>query len=274
VGSDCSERQEFPPLVAGRWSLVTGFTLIEILIAIGILSVGLLCAAAMFPAAVKENQNSFSNSMGSLICENGLAILRGKMRHDEMSVSSSFVTLDAVPMKTGTSPRNFLGKDGRYPSGAADATWTGMGFTGVIRNIGTVTAPNQYEVTVVSYSLVESATTSIAKTRIVTGTLANDTMQVLVNGKLTNFDISKFTVSSGDRAWFQRDALIVLYVGNDVVTARVSHVANNDVCLDRRLNYTGSATACVVAEVKKSADTTPLALPSPVMSVVTTRMAL
>jgi len=248
----------------------SGFTLIEILIAIGILSVGLLCAAAMFPAAVKENQNSFSNSMGSLICENGLAILRSKMKHEALDGKCNvWTSLESV---NGT---NYIGKDGRYPSGVGDPpAWSGMGFTGMIRQMG---GQNDYLITVVSYSLLESGTAAQAKV-FAGGTLADvrpagSTGSGTIDAN-TKYVTSRFNVGGSDiDKWFQRDALVVLYVGGSVIVGRVDYVDGNNVYFDRRLTAAGLADACVVAEVKGN-PAVPLSLPSPVMSVVTARVGL
>ena len=272
-----------------------GFTLIEILIAIGILSVGLLCAAALFPAAVMENQNAYSNSMGALICENGLAILRSKMRHEEISVvlSPDPTPLDRVPMKLGfgTSPRNFLGDDGAdgfYPSGDTNSS---KGFTGVIRRVN---GTNCYDLTVVSYDRVESST-SIKATVVGgggTGTLslvARTPTPGHTTDPAADFVTTRFTVPGSDYlGWFQREALIVLYTANGVIAGRVAYVrkdssGNTNVYLDRRLPdefTTGAASACVVAEGKETGDGSldssfePSGLPSPVMSTITARVAL
>ncbi|KKN89636.1 hypothetical protein LCGC14_0234820 [marine sediment metagenome] len=51
-----------------------GFTLIEVLIALGILGVGLSMAASVFVAAIKENEKSYNDSVGMMISENGLVL--------------------------------------------------------------------------------------------------------------------------------------------------------------------------------------------------------
>lgn len=50
-----------------------GFTLIEILMAIGIFAMGMTMAAALLPAAIKEGADSFKNQIGMNIAESGLA---------------------------------------------------------------------------------------------------------------------------------------------------------------------------------------------------------
>jgi len=53
-----------------------GFTLAEVLIALGVLAVGLTMSAALFPAAIIETEKSVNASIGTLICDN--AVLAAK----------------------------------------------------------------------------------------------------------------------------------------------------------------------------------------------------
>jgi len=51
-----------------------GFTLAEILIALGILAIGMSMVAAIFPAAMEFNRRSTNSTLGTIICENGLVL--------------------------------------------------------------------------------------------------------------------------------------------------------------------------------------------------------
>lgn len=55
-----------------------GFSLTELMIAIGILAVGMVMAGSLFPAAMQANRRSVANVLGSIICENGLAIAKAR----------------------------------------------------------------------------------------------------------------------------------------------------------------------------------------------------
>ncbi len=99
---------------------VGGFSLAELMIALGILAVGLSMAGALFPAAIKANQNSTRSVIGSIICENGLAV--GKARYAEGSVGppggGSAGRKIHVLADDGTANQTFLSTDGRiYPLG-------------------------------------------------------------------------------------------------------------------------------------------------------------
>ena len=58
-----------------------GFSLIELMIAIGILAIGAAMIASAFPVAAMENKKSVEYTMGALVGENALAICRNKLRH-------------------------------------------------------------------------------------------------------------------------------------------------------------------------------------------------
>ena len=90
-----------------------GFTLAEILIALGILAIGMAMVAAIFPAAMEFNRASTNSTLGTIICENGLVL--------------SELTLTAEVLDAAASPGEFLvyADDKHYtdnPSNPADQT--------------------------------------------------------------------------------------------------------------------------------------------------------
>ncbi len=52
----------------------SGFSLVEVMLALGIMAVGLTMAMAIFPVAVKENETSFDDVLSSIMLENTLAM--------------------------------------------------------------------------------------------------------------------------------------------------------------------------------------------------------
>jgi prepilin-type N-terminal cleavage/methylation domain-containing protein len=52
----------------------SGFSLVEVMLALGIMAVGLTMAMAIFPVAVKENETSFDDVISSIMLENALAM--------------------------------------------------------------------------------------------------------------------------------------------------------------------------------------------------------
>lgn len=71
----------------------SGFTLTEVLIAIGILAIGMTMVAAIFPAALKMTEDSTNNSLGVIIAENGLAMAKARLQADQDLNG----TADAIP---------------------------------------------------------------------------------------------------------------------------------------------------------------------------------
>ena len=58
-----------------------GFTLAELMVAIGLLGVGLVMVGTAFPAALMENKESYEKMMAQTIAENAAAICRARLRH-------------------------------------------------------------------------------------------------------------------------------------------------------------------------------------------------
>ncbi|MBT3201058.1 MAG: prepilin-type N-terminal cleavage/methylation domain-containing protein, partial [Phycisphaerales bacterium] len=54
-----------------------GFTLAEILVALGIMAIGMAMVAAIFPAALAFNKSSTNDTRGMIICENGFTLSEG-----------------------------------------------------------------------------------------------------------------------------------------------------------------------------------------------------
>jgi len=68
---------------AGTRARRAGFSLAELLISVGILSIGLSMCATLFPAALKENERSLNNVLGTLICENALSLGKVSLNGDD-----------------------------------------------------------------------------------------------------------------------------------------------------------------------------------------------
>jgi prepilin-type N-terminal cleavage/methylation domain-containing protein len=56
--------------------VLPGFSLVELMIALGILGIGFAMAAALFPAALKQTELSYNDTIGTIIAQNGLAVAR------------------------------------------------------------------------------------------------------------------------------------------------------------------------------------------------------
>jgi len=57
------------------------------MISIGVLGVGLGMAAALFPAGMKEANSSSNNLLGTMICQNALALIKTKVAHKDIDTA-------------------------------------------------------------------------------------------------------------------------------------------------------------------------------------------
>jgi len=94
----------------------SGFTLMEIMIALGILAVGLALVSTAFPSAMIENKESVEKTMSTLISENALAICRIRLSHTSIKDSvgnalSDENNLDLIPDAEQIYP---IDSDSRY----------------------------------------------------------------------------------------------------------------------------------------------------------------
>lgn len=109
-----------------------GFSLIELMMAIGILAIGAAMVASAFPLAMLENKESVEHTMGAMVAENALAICRNKLRHslldkkvevqvDRFTNVTNYMTLSEVsypmPRPKGQHPEDWVTVGGTdYPS--------------------------------------------------------------------------------------------------------------------------------------------------------------
>ncbi|MDP7635995.1 MAG: prepilin-type N-terminal cleavage/methylation domain-containing protein [Phycisphaerae bacterium] len=121
----------------------TAFTLAEVMIAIGILGVGMAMVASVFPAAIKANRLSTNSTLGTIICENGLAMAKLVFTADvspygsdadRWEVSNTTLTRDRR-IDEGTFGREFLPiTEQHYPNGTVNNP-NQLGYAVLIRKI-------------------------------------------------------------------------------------------------------------------------------------------
>lgn len=140
-----------PQATMRRAGLGRGFTLAEIMIALGIMAVGMSMAAALFPAAVKENELSNKSVMGQLVASNALVVAQTALKQGAAAWTGNNVVVIADDATTA----NGLGNAQlQYPALVPPATvGTSYGFVLLGRKIdmGSSTASNQYQLLAVSY---------------------------------------------------------------------------------------------------------------------------
>lgn len=102
---------------AGPHGRASAFTLVEILIALGIVGVGISMAAMAFPVGIKLNERSYNDSVGMIVCENGLNLAATVLTSGDVSGQNLQIVIDELDDPN----TNFLPPaDQHYPSGTVD----------------------------------------------------------------------------------------------------------------------------------------------------------
>jgi len=152
-GIAASHRRTRHPAPAGRhsdspvarWAAPRGrgFSLAELMIAIGILGIGLAMALSLFPAALKENERSQNSILGVTICENGLSLAKLVLKSTDLTASTLVDKTSSMPSTT-------------YPYGTA-----GGSFGYII--LGRFLGADSYQLVAVAYRKADTAHSVIAQ---------------------------------------------------------------------------------------------------------------
>ena len=140
-----------------RRSVATGFSLAELLIAIGIMGAGLAMAAALFPAGMVASEDSFRDITGTIICQNGLAITKARLRYDP---TGQQVQGPNSAMGTGGMIGTFvdgtallLEDETHYPMGLWEPDKSRRGFLLLVRKSSSGIANHMFGMLALSYQL-------------------------------------------------------------------------------------------------------------------------
>lgn len=142
-----------------------GFSLAELMIALGIMGIGLVMAAALFPAAIKQHRRSSRDVLGMIICQNGVAIARKTLTHPLKDKAGASVGTEIADC-TSTIPEASRG----YPIDEANPR---RGFLLMARRKSdTAGHENDYVLAVIAYAL--SDPDHVAEIRKLAGVVLND----------------------------------------------------------------------------------------------------
>ncbi|MCY2927045.1 MAG: prepilin-type N-terminal cleavage/methylation domain-containing protein [Planctomycetota bacterium] len=86
-----------------------GFTLMEILIALAIFGAGLIMSACLFPAAVSEHQKAVEYTLGTIMCNNGVALARVQLKHNAAAGTVTDPILDSTQPYPSDNPKSIFG---------------------------------------------------------------------------------------------------------------------------------------------------------------------
>lgn len=253
-----------------------GFSLIEVLAAIGILGVGLAMAMALFPVAVQFADTSAKSSLGSIICENGLNTVTLRLTHasydpNNFSQVSDKDRLYAAELIDPNDPNSL--RISRF----------GFAYCITNRDPNATPRPNDYQIAVMAYRVKDKSGKAQAKIVSVDGTIP-------LNGSA---DFSVFNADTSDPnnpAKVKAGTYIVpdatLLPATERISgecyAKVRLVEGNKAILDRKLTfkdgsgneipYTGKC--FVMIQWDPATDKPAVTDDSPAIAIMVTRTAL
>jgi prepilin-type N-terminal cleavage/methylation domain-containing protein len=220
-----------------------GFTLVEVLVAIAIMGTGLLMAGALFPAAIRETRSSTVNSVGIMMCENGIDAVRLSLRDADCSIittNNAFISVTAA-----------IGNDANWLGSATMSTQV------LLRQMPSAVS-NDYQVVAVSCAL--SNTSKTLDCRAIDATLAD-------NGDGT----MKITVGSGEVGMLALRSPVILPDGSwSTISGKSDTTAFLDTWLGWDVTNQPNVKVWLFAE-KEGGNYSPV---SPALSVMVTRTAL
>jgi type II secretory pathway pseudopilin PulG len=78
------------PRTHDRFVTRSGFSLVELLLSIFILSIGIIAIAAVFPAGIAQQQQSNDEMIGPIVASQALGVLRSKLDQDDFGTFEQF----------------------------------------------------------------------------------------------------------------------------------------------------------------------------------------
>jgi len=205
------------------------FSLIELLLALGILAIGLSMAAALFPAAIRLNEQSGQDSIGTIVAENGLAVAQTMLHNSAINQTAG--SLVCVVDESMASPP--IDRELQHylydPSAPGAAT---RGFVVLGRRLDTADPSGPVQLVIVSYNKQSSANIVNALSTTFSTTTSNG---VTVAALGTIAPIGSPLIVAADGSWAK------------IIDRDSSDPSNpNKGTLDRALSATGGGAFVIV----------------------------
>lgn len=264
-------QQALVPRGAQQRRTRAGFTLAELLIAIGILGVCLSLGASLFPLAVKEHAKSVGNTIGTLICRNGVNIAKimlkdsaggtNVQRVDESVTRFAYYypsLLTARPEASSPGEENFEWM--MHPDWPAPDSYVPRSLQGCVLFRRRIVANEN------DYQLIAVAFTKRAVENRVTADSCLVAASGIVDGNTT------VTSTNNGRLFHAGGVMIVVETGEYAMIDRVGDGDDGPAMLDGLLNVAPGEHVYVVHEI--DASTNDLIPRNPVIAVMSTRTSL
>ena len=221
-----------------------GFTLMEVMFAIGIMGIGMIMIASLFPTAIKESNTSYNKTFGLLVAKNGLAVAKAVFTHpgpadgvwaDENTTgtlsakSQHYQELEDSDLADGDLLEGFVIIGKQMPSGG-----------------------NDYLIFSIAY----------ARPKDTSGNTIVTAEQVTVDSAT---DTNTLTVSSGSGD-LRTGSPIIFATDNSYAT--IIQVSGSEIILDREVTVTGQQAYVIVESGTSAGDD------SPALTVISTRTSL
>ncbi|MDP7009669.1 MAG: prepilin-type N-terminal cleavage/methylation domain-containing protein [Phycisphaerales bacterium] len=101
--------------------LHSGFSLIELLLAIFILGIGIISIAALLPAGIRQQQRAADDLLGPIVANNALTLLRSRLKPDDFGYCEVFDENNWSPNLCDDRPS--LGQANDWPTICGDWMW-------------------------------------------------------------------------------------------------------------------------------------------------------
>ena len=235
----------------------SAFTMMEMMIAVAILGIGMTMIAALFPAAIRENQISINDTIGNLICENGLAVAKSVLKKKNIpSTSLSRVAEEFVVV-------NISQNNQHHPQGTRDEDIAiGRKLYGFVVLGRRTNVEGSYQLIIVSYArerrnpVTDDFPAVMAVAKNVTIADRGTDESVLQN------------IADSDRKLFAPGGWVITSDGR---FARIVGFSGSDLIVKPQLPTTGTMIVWTVVQIMDPSGNVGA---NPVMSVFTTRTGL